>query len=83
MMAVGIGLPYLPKHCGGVSPLSSVPLVLLQPFVIQEPYYKYHLKNICNCLELEVLKRSLFFQVAYDVFTDLCEDCEWLDMLKL
>lgn len=22
-------------------------------------------------------------QVAYDVFTDLCEDCEWLDMLKL
>ena len=22
-------------------------------------------------------------QVAYDVFTDLCEDCEWHDMLKL
>ena len=22
-------------------------------------------------------------QVAYDVFTDLCEDCEWLSMLKL
>jgi len=35
-------------------------------------FHKYHFSanGVCN-------------QVAYDVFTDLCEDCEWLDMLKL
>jgi len=35
-------------------------------------FHKYHFSanGVCN-------------QVAYDVFTDLCEDCEWLSMLKL
>jgi len=35
-------------------------------------FHKYHFSanGVCN-------------QVAYDVFTDLCEDCEWHDMLKL
>ena len=35
-------------------------------------FHKYHFSanGVCN-------------QTAYDVFTDLCEDCEWLSMLKL
>ena len=34
-------------------------------------FHKYHFSadGVCN-------------QVAYDVFTELCEDCEWQDMLK-
>ena len=34
-------------------------------------FHKYHFSadGVCN-------------QVAYDVFTELCEDCEWVDMLK-
>ena len=34
-------------------------------------FHKYHFSpdGVCN-------------QVAYDVFTDLCEDCEWQDMIK-
>ena len=34
-------------------------------------FHKYHFSadGVCN-------------QVAYDVFTELCEDCEWMDMLK-
>lgn len=34
-------------------------------------FHKYHFSvdGVCN-------------QVAYDVFTDLCEDCEWVDMKK-
>lgn len=34
-------------------------------------FHKYHFSadGVCN-------------QVAYDVFTDLCEDCEWQDMMK-
>ena len=34
-------------------------------------FHKYHFSadGVCN-------------QVAYDVITELCEDCEWMDMLK-
>jgi len=34
-------------------------------------FHKYHFSadGVCN-------------QVSYDVFTELCEDCEWVDMLK-
>ena len=34
-------------------------------------FHKYHFSadGVCN-------------QVAYDVYTELCEDCEWVDMLK-